>query len=108
MKIKSEEQYNLDEAIKSFHITKPLKIDLATTVADQVFIKQKKTSALTQDRFLYAIVFLLFVGSTIYCFSFLKQFSLPFILLIFISILCYFSLSLREYSVMSKRMLSLD
>jgi hypothetical protein len=40
--MKQQKEYKLEEAIKNFYTTEPLKADLATTVADKVFEKHKK------------------------------------------------------------------
>ncbi len=94
--MKKDKHYNLEEAIKNFYKSEPLKIDLANTVANKVFAKPKEVSVVS-DKWLYIFVAILIVCGLIYIFSFLKEFSQPYVLLIFIPLIGYFGLSLRSF-----------
>lgn len=103
--MKDNEQYRLDEAIKNFYKAEPLKIDLSKTVANKVFAKKKETSFVF-DKVLFFIGCLIAVGAVIYCFSLFGKLSMPFVMLSLILIVCFFVLSLKEYSVLSKKVLN--
>ena len=55
--MKQQEEYKLDEAIKKFYTTEPLKADLATTVADKVFEKHKKAYPLLRPGSIFLLAF---------------------------------------------------
>jgi hypothetical protein len=100
-----KKRYHLDEAIKTFYKTDALKVDLAASVANKVFAEHKKAYAFL-DRGLYLLVSVLVIGGVFYCFSLFKQLPAVLILLITVGIVSYFLLSYKEYTVMSKRLLS--
>ncbi len=100
--MKNEEHYSLDEAIKKFYNSEPLKIDLATTVANKVFVKRNEDS-IEWDKWLYVFVAVLIAGALIYSVSFFKDFSLSLFLLIVIPMVSYFGLSAKEFLLMSKK-----
>lgn len=100
--MKGKEQYSLSEAVQKFYKTEPLKSDLAKTVTDRVFVKEKKVSFVF-DRVLYFIGCFIAVGAVIYCLSLFGKLSISFLLLFLIIVVSFFSLSVKEYSVMSKK-----
>src|SRR6188474_1499766 len=103
--MKRQKEYKLEEAIKNFYTTKPLKADLATTVADKVFEKHKKVYP-AFETWLYIFIGVLVAAGIIYSFSFFNHFSVPSGLMILISIAFYFSLFFKEYLLIHKRLLS--
>jgi hypothetical protein len=104
--MKGDKPYNLNEAIKKFHKTMPLQIDLATTVANMVFVKRNVVITLL-DKWLYAFVAFLVGGGLIYGFILTIPSSLLSMIVIIISIAYYFGLSVKEYKLMSKKIHSL-
>jgi len=102
--MKEQKKYTLEEAVKNFHVTKPLKIDLATKVADTVFAKREKTFPVSET-WLYAVGAFLIIAGIIYSFSFLISFSVLSGLSVICAIILYLSLSLKEYRIMSKKLL---
>jgi hypothetical protein len=78
--------------------------DLATTVADKVFEKDKKVNH-AFETWLYIFIGVLVAAGIIYCFSFFNQFSILSGLMILISIAFYFSLFFKEYLLIHKRLL---
>lgn len=105
--MKAKKQYNLDEAIRSFYKTEPLKIDLPTTVANKVTLSPNKITVLL-DSLLYGFVAVLACAGLIYSFSLFSHYSFPALYLVAIPVACYFGLSVKEYSLMSKRILSAE
>jgi hypothetical protein len=105
--MKTEKKYTLPEAIGKFHKTVPLQIDLATTVANKVFAKRKMEIALL-DSWLYAFVAVIAGTGLIYTFILVYTASLLSVLVIIIPIIFYFGLSVKEYKLMSERLLSLE
>jgi len=104
--MKNEEKIDLYEAIKEFQKTEPLKMDLATTVADKIFVKHK-TKMVVLDKWFYAFVAALVIIGLIYSFSLVNSSTLLSILVLLIPIIFYLGLSVKEYKLMSKRILSL-
>jgi len=104
--MKSEEQIDLYKAIKEFQKTEPLKMDLATTVADKIFVK-RKIKMVVLDKWIYAFVAALVVIGLIYSFSLVNPSSLLSMLVLLIPIIFYIGLSIKEYKLLSKRFLSL-
>ena len=100
--MKEQKKYTLEEAVKNFHVTKPLKIDLATKVADAVFEKREKTFPVSET-WLYAVGAVLIIAGIVYSFSFLI--SVVSGLAVICAIILYLSLSLKEYRIMSKKLL---
>lgn len=105
--MKEKKTYSLGEAIKQFHKTEPLKIDLANTVANKVFVKAKMPSVILEN-WLYVFVAVIVVGGLIYSFSLFSNDLLPLYFLFLIPVACYFGFSVKEYWVMSKRLLSAE
>ena len=105
--MKENKAYNLREAIKQFHKTEPLKIDLANTVANKIFVNVKKPSVILEN-WLYVFVAVIVVGGLIYSFSLFSNYSLPSMFLVLVTVACYFGLSAKEYWVISKRLLSAE
>ncbi|HEX9827877.1 MAG TPA: hypothetical protein VGA80_14855 [Flavobacteriaceae bacterium] len=103
--MKEKEQYSLDEAIGKFYKTEPLKIDLAKTVANSVFGEEKKVSVFF-DKMLYFIVCLIAVGAVIYCISLFSKLSISSVMLFLIIVVSFFGLSVKEHSVLSKKVLN--
>jgi hypothetical protein len=105
--MKTEKEYNLQEAINKFYKTEPLKIDLATTVANRIFVKRKIEIALL-DKWLYASVAVLVGCGLIYSFILVNPSSLLSVLVIILPIVFFTGLSVKEYRLMSKRFLSFE
>jgi hypothetical protein len=105
--MKNEKEYSLDEAIKNFYKSEPLKIDLANTVANKAFIKRNEVSVVW-DKWLYVFAAAIILGALIYSFNFLKDFSLSLLLLIVIPMVSYFGLSAKEFLLMSKKLPSFE
>jgi hypothetical protein len=99
--MKSEERYDLYEAIKKFQETEPLKVDLATTVAERIFVKRKMKFAL-MDKWLYAFVIGLVSFGLIYSFALVNTSSLLSVVVIIIPIAYYLGLSMKEYKIISQ------
>jgi hypothetical protein len=104
--MKNRKIYLIHEAIKMYYKTEPLSIDLANTVADKVFAEHKIETNLL-DKSIFTSLAVLIVAGLVCSFYFVKQFSILYIFLIFIPICCFIGLSVKEYAVMSKKMLSL-
>jgi hypothetical protein len=100
--MKEEEKYSLDEVVKKFYETEPLKINLSNAVVNRVFVK-KKRSSFVFDKILYFVLSLISMVAVIYCFSLLAKPSMSFVMLFFIPVICIFGLSVKEYSVLSKK-----
>jgi len=94
--MKNEKKFSLGDAVKNFHKTEPLKIDLASTVADKVFTGRKSTS-FKWDRVLFVFAVLLIGGGLVYTFSFYQYLSLQTAFLVFVSIGIFICLSVKEY-----------
>ena len=105
--MRENKQYSLDEAIRTFYKTEPLKIDLAKNVASKIYVKPKKVSV-KLDNWLYVFVVVLAVGGLIFSFSLFTNYSLPTVFLVLIPVACFFGLSAKEYLLMSKRFLSAE
>jgi len=105
--MKKKEQYNIDEAIKYFYDTEPLKNDLAATVANRVFAKKEKPS-LKFEYWAYFILFLIIAGSVAYYFSLLMKLSLSPILILLMVAGCVVFISLKEFSILYKKLLETD
>lgn len=105
--MREDKKYSLGEAIRDFHKTEPLKIDLAKTVASKIYSKPQKSSV-ALDSWLYVFVAILTVCGLIFCLSLITNYSLPAVLLVLIPVACYFGLSAKEYSLLSKRLLSAE
>src|SRR4051812_44922447 len=102
--MKKQKEYSLEEAVKSFYKTEPLKTDLAARVADTIFSKGKKSSPVFET-WLYAFAVILTIAGIIYGLNYLIQVSVLSGLLIIISIAVYLTLSFKEYSVTAKKLL---
>ena len=105
--MKENKTYSLSEAIKQFHKTEPLRIDLSNTVADKIFVKPQKVPVVL-DNWLYMFVVVIAIGGLMYSISLFSNNSLPAFFLFLIPVACYFGLSAKEYWVMSKRLLSAE
>lgn len=103
--MKKQKQYGLGDAVKNFHKTEPLKIDLAATVADKVLANRKEPSFVL-DKVLYVFSMLLIAGALVYVFSFYKYFSSLSTLLVIIPIGGYIGLSVKEYLTLSRKLIS--
>jgi len=103
--LENKNEYNFRESIKFFYKTEPLKIDLSESVTDKIFNKPKEVAG-KFDKWLYVFVTILAACSLIYSFTFLKDFPLPLMGLIILLVAGYLVLSLKEYSIISKRLLS--
>ena len=103
--MKDNKQYSLDEAIRNFYKIEPLKIDLAKTVTSKVYVIPKKISS-ALDNWLYVFVAVLTVCGLIFSFTLFANYSLPTMFLVLIPVACYFGLSAKEYSLLSKQLLS--
>ncbi len=104
--MKNRKIYHIQEAIKIYYKTEPLRIDLASTVADKVFVKNKTETNLL-DKCLFASIAVLIVVGLACSFYFVKQDSRWYIFVIIISICGFTGLSVKEYAVISKKILSL-
>ena len=104
--MKNRKKYYIQEAIKMYYKTKPLSINLANTVADKVFFEHKiKTNLL--DKSIFTTLAVLIVAGLVCSFYFVKQFSILYILVIIIPICELIGLSVKEYAVIYKKILSL-
>jgi hypothetical protein len=103
-----KKQINLDEAIKRYYQIKPLKLDLAVTVADKVF-GRKKLAASTIDNWVYYIMLIVCIVILGYCISFMSQHNLSLAdIFLIIPFILYFWFSITEMKKLSKRYLELD
>lgn len=105
--MKKKEQYNIDEAIKYFYDTEPLKNDLATTVADRIFLKKEETS-IVFEYWAYFILCLIIAGSIAYYFNLLIKLSLSPILILVMATGFLAWVSVKEFSILSKKLLETD
>ncbi|HEX8332088.1 MAG TPA: hypothetical protein VF622_05670 [Segetibacter sp.] len=105
--MEKKEQYNIDEAIKYFYDTEPLKRDLATTVANRVFAKKAKPS-LEFEYGAYFILFVIIAVSIAYYFSLLIKLSMSPILILLMVAGCVAWMSMKEFSILSKKLLEID
>ncbi|MCX6303502.1 MAG: hypothetical protein NT040_00900 [Bacteroidetes bacterium] len=105
--MKTEREYNLQEAINKFYKTEPLKIDLSTNVANRIFVKRKIEIALL-DKWLYAFAAVLIFSGLIYSFILANPPSLLFASVIILPIVFFSGLSVKEYKLMSEKILSLE
>ena len=105
--MKKKEQYLIEEAIKNFYKTEPLKNDLATTVVNRVFAKKEKPS-MEFDYWAYFILSLIIVGSIGYYFSLLTKLSLSPILMLLMATGGVAWLSFKEFTILSKKLLEID
>ena len=103
--MKNKKQYNLEESIKYFHKTEPLKIDLSKSVADRIFGKSKEVAD-KFDKWLYVFITILIAAGLIYSTTLLKDFPLPLMCVIILLLSGYLVLSFKEISIVSKRLLS--
>lgn len=102
--MKRADKYNLEQAIKKFYETEPLKIDLAKAVSSKVFVKYRSMPRVV-DNYLCIFAVIILVVSIIYSFNFISQISLFAIGSFAIISIGFFSLSVKEFSVMSKKLL---
>ena len=103
----SKKEYKLDEAIKNFYTTAPLKTNLAKTIPERVFMKPEEVRS-PMDKWLYVFaVILVFIG-LMYSFSFFQHISMPAFFLILFSIVSFAGLARKEYSLFSRRLLSMN
>lgn len=105
--MRTEKEYNLKVVINKFYKTEPLRIDLAATVANRIFVKNKIEIALL-DKWLYAFVAVLVSCGLIYSFIILNPSSILLALTIILPIVFFSGLSVKEYKLMSKRFLSFE
>ena len=105
--MKTEKEYNLKVVINKFYKTDPLRIDLANTVANRIFVKSKIEIALL-DKWLYVFVAVLVSCGLIYSFILVNPSSLLLALVIILPIVFFSGLSVKEYKLMSKRCLSFE
>lgn len=101
--MKEKDQYKLDEAIKTFYQTEPLRQNFAATVADKAFAKQKSYSPVS-DKILLVTLFFAVAASLIYGFSLLSEISVTVILMFAMTIAAFIGLSIKEYFVLLKRL----
>ena len=100
--MKEKNQYNLDEAVKELYKTEPLRQDLASTVANKVFAKQKTASSVL-DKILVVTLFFVITASLVYGFSLLGGITLTAVLIFVITIAGFIGLSVKEHLIMLKR-----
>lgn len=98
-----KEKYQLDEAIKEFYEIKPLRRDLAATVAHKIFAEEQKKESLVGDKILLAALCFLMVVSLIYAFSLLAEVSLTAILLCVITLGAFIGLTIKEHFILLRR-----
>jgi hypothetical protein len=102
--MKQKKQYPIDAAIKYFYDVEPLKNDLAATVVSRVFLKQERPS-FNYENWIYFILLLIIGGSVAYYFSLLMKLSLSPILILLMTTGCLAWISMKEFSVLSKKLL---
>lgn len=105
--MKKKEQYNIGEAIKYFYDTVPLKHDLAVTVTNRVFAKKAKPSV-EFEYWAYFILFVIIAGSIAYYFSLLIKLSISPILMLLMVAGCVAWMSVKEFSILSKKLLEIN
>lgn len=98
-----KDQYELGEAIRRFHGTPPLNIDLATIVAGKIF-RQQRIKTFVPDKWLYASIAVLVLAGIVLSVGRLSLPSLPAIMLIVLLAAAFALLSAKEYSAMAKRL----
>lgn len=102
-----KEKINLGEALKQFYSDEPLKINLAASVADKVFAKQK-TSATFADKWVFYLVVAAAITLLIFLFRYLLLLNIsPALLLLTLPVLGYYWLSAKEVSVLSHKYMQL-
>ena len=100
--MKEKDEYNLEEAIKHFYCGEPLKKDLATSVTNKIFEEQKKPSGIF-DKWFYFSIGLIIVALFVYFISILNSLSVPSVLMMMILSVMLIGLSIKEFSVFSKK-----
>jgi hypothetical protein len=104
--MKQDEKYTLKNAIRQFYFTEPLKKDLATLVANKVFNKQEKFS-FNWDKLLHYLICIVCIGAVAYILSFLKFVSIAPILLLSITVLIVIGVAVKEFRVLSEKILAI-
>jgi hypothetical protein len=72
------------------------------------FICKKSRSSFVFDKILYFALSLITMAAVIYCISLLGKPSISFVMLFLIPVVCFSGLSVKEYSVLSKKLLNLQ
>jgi len=97
--MKKQQKYTLAEAIRKLDYPEPLKVDLAITVSEKLFVKQKATAS-SWDKWIYLFLMVLVACGIFYCFSLLNQVSLLYLFLLIPPVIFSFALSAKEYSLL--------
>jgi hypothetical protein len=100
--MKKKDRYNLDEAIKEFYITEPLRRDFAAAVADKAFANQKNDPT-ALDKILIITLGFVTAAALIYGFSLLSEISVAAVSLFVITIAGFIVLSIKEHLILLKR-----
>ena len=100
--MKEKDEYNLEEAIKHFYRGEPLKKNLANSVTNKLFEEQNNSSVFF-DNWFYFSIGLIIISLLVYFISILNSLSVPSVLMMMILSVMLIGLSIKEFSVFSKK-----
>ena len=100
--MKEKDEYNLEEAIKHFYRGEPLKKNLANSVTNKLF-EEQNNSSIYFDNWFYLSIGLIIVSLLVYFISILNLLSISSVLMMVIFSATLIGLSIKEFSVFSKK-----